>query len=297
MCSLRDQMRMSLTEPACIGQCIYAPGKLVLAGEYAVLEGAPAIVLAINSGVKCHIQEGHGIVTPMNDSSFVSPALEALSQTRRFVFEDWNPPALKAEQKPGFGGSAAACVASVYAAGRPLDDAFKKHHSVQGSGSGIDIAASIYGGTLWFRPGEVQALPPVYPLVIWSGQSAKTGPRIKRFLNWPNRHGFVHASAELVDSFSSDPVGVTRALFRLLVDAAQQADIPYLTPNLIRISQLAESCGGSAKPSGAGGGDCAVAFFSSRAASEQFQYACELEGLQIISVQPSKGVYLTTETD
>lgn len=288
---------MSLTEPARIGQCIYAPGKLVLAGEYAVLEGAPAIVLAINSGVKCHVRDGQGIETPMNDTSFVSPALSPLANSRRFVFDAWNPPLLDDGQKPGFGGSAAACVASVLAAGRPLNDAFEIHKTVQGSGSGIDIAASIHGGTLWFRRGEVQTLPPVYPIVIWSGQSAKTGPRVKRFLNWPNRHGFVHASAELVDAFSSDPVGVTRALFRLLVDAARQADIPYLTPNLIRISQLAESCGGAAKPSGAGGGDCAVAFFSNRAAREQFQNACTQEGLQLISVQPSKGVYLTTETD
>ena len=288
---------MSLSEAAQVGQCIQAPGKLVLAGEYAVLEGAPAIVLAINSGVRCRVLEGSGIETPMGDTAFVSPALAEWAQHRRYVFEAWNPPQLEADHKPGFGGSAAACVASVFAAGRPLDEAFAIHHQVQGSGSGIDVAASIHGGTLWFRRGEVQPLPPVYPLVIWSGQSAKTGPRVKRFLSWPNRHGFVHASAELIDAFSSDPVGVTRALFRLLVDAAQQADIAYLTPNLIRISQLAEACGGAAKPSGAGGGDCAVAFFSSRAAREQFQSACAEEGFQLISVQPSRGVHLTMEPD
>ena len=54
-----------------IGDIIRAPGKIVLAGEYAVLDGAPAIVLAINRGVECEIAKGSGFVTPMNDTRFI----------------------------------------------------------------------------------------------------------------------------------------------------------------------------------------------------------------------------------
>ena len=35
---------------------IVAPGKLMIAGEYAVLDGAPAIALAVDRGVQCTIQ-------------------------------------------------------------------------------------------------------------------------------------------------------------------------------------------------------------------------------------------------
>ena len=35
--------------------------KIVLAGEYAVLDGAPAIVLVINRGVECEIARVQGL--------------------------------------------------------------------------------------------------------------------------------------------------------------------------------------------------------------------------------------------
>ena len=54
---------------------VLAPGKLVLIGEYAVLDGAPAAVLAINRGVRCEIRPGAGIITPDGDTRFVAPAL------------------------------------------------------------------------------------------------------------------------------------------------------------------------------------------------------------------------------
>lgn len=283
------------TEVAPIGSVIHAPGKLVLAGEYAVLDGSPAIVMAINSGVRCRVKGGTGIRTPMSDTSFVEPALSDLSKERSFHFEHWNPPKIQSDLKPGFGGSAAACVASVFAAGKPLSLAYKIHHDVQGSGSGIDVAASIHGGVVWFRRGEIMPLPPLFPVVVWSGSSAKTGPRVERYLAWPKRQGFIHASVELIEGFVSNPVDTTRALYRLLVDMANQAGIIYLSPNLEHIAKLAESCGGAAKPSGAGGGDCAIAFFSTRTSEKQFQEACRLAGYMTLDVQPSRGVHFAKE--
>ena len=73
-----------------IGDIIRAPGKLVLAGEYAILDEAPAVVLAINRGVECEIAEGHGFSTPMNDTRFIEHA-RPLAQDRRLIFRDWNP--------------------------------------------------------------------------------------------------------------------------------------------------------------------------------------------------------------
>ena len=67
------------------GDTILVPGKIVLAGEYAVLDNAPAIVLAIDHGVGCHILHGRGIQTPTGDTRFVETALEQSAKILRYV--------------------------------------------------------------------------------------------------------------------------------------------------------------------------------------------------------------------
>jgi mevalonate kinase len=262
------------------------------------LDGAPAVVLAIDRGVECRVEMGHGIATPDGDSRFVEPAVGRLAEAALFRFKEWNPVALPEGGKPGFGGSAAACVAACLAVGRDVEEAFEIHRTVQGSGSGIDVAASIHGGMLRFQDGKTHALrPPVQPTVIWSGQSARTGPRVQQYLEWSGRVGFVDASEDLVSGFTRDPVGSTAALLRLLSSMAAQAGIDYLTPPLERICQLARVHGGAAKPSGAGGGDCAVAFFHTRGQEEAFQRQCQREGFQIIEAHPSSGAWKEERTE
>ena len=46
---------------------VLAPGKLVLVGEYAVLDGAPAIVAAVDRGVRCVLSPGDAVETPAAD--------------------------------------------------------------------------------------------------------------------------------------------------------------------------------------------------------------------------------------
>ncbi|MEC7988044.1 MAG: hypothetical protein VX278_22945 [Myxococcota bacterium] len=271
---------------------VNAPGKLVIAGEYAVLDGAPALVLAIDRGVSCHVMSGAGIETPTGDTRFVAPAIGERAETKRFVFRDWNPVLGLGDQKPGFGGSAAACVAACIASGRDGKDAFEIHRRVQGSGSGIDVAASLYGGMIRFQSGSISMETPCYPVVIWSGRSAKTGPRVQHYLHWHTRSSFVERSTALVNSFSQDPVSVIQELYSLLRHMAKQADIQYETATLNRIADIASSHGGAAKPSGAGGGDCAIAFFPTTAQKEDFVLESEHEGFSIIPVQPAPGAKL-----
>ncbi|MDP6934960.1 MAG: hypothetical protein QGG40_18710, partial [Myxococcota bacterium] len=193
---------------------ILSPGKLVLVGEYAVLEGAPAIVLAIDRGVRCEVHEGDGIETPDGDARFVLDALGA-APAALYRFSVWNP--VNLPEKPGFGSSAAACVAACRAADRPLPDAYEIHREVQGSGSGVDVAASIHGGMIRFEGGSVDALEPILPVVIWSGRSAHTGPRVEQFLAWSRRAAFVRASQEWTSRFTVEPVATVREAYRQLV--------------------------------------------------------------------------------
>jgi phosphomevalonate kinase len=269
---------------------VLAPGKLMIAGEYAVLDGGPAIVLAIDRGVRCDITPAEMLLieTPDGDDRFVRPAL-AGAPYARYSFDHWNPTVLSG--KPGFGGSAAACVAACVAAGRPAQDAFALHREIQGGGSGADVAAAIHGGMIRFETGQATPLDPVHPVVIWSGQSAQTQPMIDRYLAWAERSAFLASSRELVDHFSEDPVMAFRENAHLLMDMATRSGLPYMTPRLAAVTSAAHRHGGAAKPSGAGGGDCAIALFGDADATGAFVRTCTDNGWPVISVAPAVGAH------
>jgi len=270
---------------------VRAPGKLVLVGEYAVLDGGPAVVLAIDRGVECVVHAATELVieTPDGDTRFVAPAL-AGSPVAHYRFSAWNPVDLPG--KPGFGGSAAACVAACIAGGRPGEEALTIHAEVQGGGSGIDVRAALAGGMIRVEGEHTRPLPPVLPSVIFSGASARTGPRVSRYLAWADRTGFISASREAASAFTSDPMGALETNLAALQAMARAAGLDYLTSPLARIVQLAREHGGAAKPSGAGGGDCAVALFPDMAAQRAFEAACQVEGFVPIPVSIAPGAHV-----
>ena len=278
---------------------VVAPGKLVLVGEYAVLDGAGAIVAAVDRGVRCDVHTATtdhpaGIVTP-GDDRFVRAALRRAPagfgfDARRFVFADAHPVDLPG--KPGFGGSAAATVAACVAAGLPAAVAVEVHHEVQGSGSGVDVFAAVHGGVRKFPTGDPSPCPPI--VAVYSGASAQTGPRVDAYRAWaraqPDAHArFVTESARLVDAFAVTPGEVLREAYARLRAMARAAGLDYDTPALARIATLAEDFLGAAKPSGAGGGDVAVACFVTEEARSAFARACTREGFAVIPVTVSAG--------
>ena len=274
-----------------------APGKLVLCGEYAVLDGAPAISAAVDSGVMVtHAPSpSRRIQTPGDDDRFVRAALDAAGAVDgAWCFADWRP--LPTATKPGIGGSAAATVAATLAACPGLDPAplhakaQAVHHAVQGSGSGVDVATSAWGGVIRFEPGaRVTPLSAPPFVVVWSGQSAQTAGRIQRYRSWNDRDAFVRASAELADRFAADPIDALEAAWQLLDRADRAAGLEWATPAHARIRELARSVGGAAKPSGAGGGDCAIAVLPDPESSLRFSRLCADSGLVILPLSGSPG--------
>lgn len=257
---------------------VRAPGKLVLVGEYAVLDGGGAVVAAVDRGVECAVSEGDAVITP-GDDRFVRAALQGAPR-RRYAFTDWNPTGLP--EKPGFGGSAAATVAATLAAGFPGERAFAVHAEVQGGGSGVDVHASLHGGVTRFPDGAAVACPAM--IAVWSGRSAATAGRVARYRAWTGREAFVAASRALVDAFAADPLGVLAEAYARLRAMAREAGLDYDTDAHARIARLAAAHGGAAKPSGAGGGDVAVALFLDPDARGAFARACAGEGLPPIAV-------------
>ena len=189
-----------------------APGKLILLGEYAVLEGAPAIVMAINRraqvGVKRPTKKNlvtapeiyDRIVSFMVDEQRnvnwigVDPStgvrLELLAQV---LAKYWPGVPVEIETdtsafyedgiKMGFGSSAALTVAASAALNgeKPgLAELVEIHRAAQeGRGSGFDVAASLYGGVIKFRSKPLEAEPISLPKdlhlrCLWTGHAAST---------------------------------------------------------------------------------------------------------------------------
>ncbi len=276
---------MSGLIPSSVPATWRAPGKLVLLGEYAVLDGAGAIVAAVDHGVDCRRSPGRlGWSTP-GDDRFVRHVLQTLPlEIGQFAFTDWNPVQLQGA-KAGFGGSAASVVAAVLAAGRPPLSAFDVHRAVQGGGSGVDVYASLNGGVRRVPDGKRVPMPPF--AVVWSGRSALTGPRLKQFEAWGRadpraKRAFVRASRALVDGFGGNPVGATREAWGLLRAMARAARLEYETPELVALAALAESLGGAGKPSGAGGGDIAVSAFVDSERRDAYTARCADLGFTVI---------------
>ena len=65
-----------------------------------------------------------------------------------------------------------------------------------------------------------------------------------------------------------------------------------MTAALETICDLAEAHGGGAKPSGAGGGDCAVALFPSTDAAAAFEAACIDAGFPVVPLGLSAGAHI-----
>ncbi|MGH8182424.1 MAG: mevalonate kinase family protein [Rhodanobacteraceae bacterium] len=168
-----------------------APGKLVLLGEYAVLEGAPALVLAVNRRAHVTLADSQGsdwqIVSPTlgmearlwlqngaatwcdavpADLAWITTLLHTMPWVKdlppcrielasdTFYLDHAGTPA-----KLGLGSSAALTVTLLGAlharANLPppsLDVAIAAHRTIQhGRGSGIDVAASLAGGLSRFQ--------------------------------------------------------------------------------------------------------------------------------------------------
>jgi len=166
---------------------VRVPGKAMLAGEYAVLAGAPAIVVAVAKYLECVAEpaerlsiEGAGArwsegepETPelrfarraiRTVGQYLAGKGERLPALRLSITDDLRAPD---GQKLGLGGSACTSVAvtaaGLAAAGRELDQAliFKlaaiAHGAAQGKpGSAVDVAACTFGGTIWTRKFDVE---------------------------------------------------------------------------------------------------------------------------------------------
>lgn len=309
-----------------------APGKVVLLGEYAVLEGAPAVAIAADRAARVdlapvrgnacrvsaapdpsvsrHFVLGAGGELRWQDGSGRADGFEllqavveqapqplGLSMLARYPFSVrldssslFHAVGQGKPSKLGLGSSAALTVALALAlrefSGLPgltrkhwLPLLVAVHRAFQGGrGSGVDIAASLYGGSIVYQIGgdgpaarEVVLPPGLHYRFIWTGQSASTPGLLGQLAAWRDKNsryynGLMGRMGEVstvavaaADEGDSERFrDAVEAYARCLEDLGKEADIDIYSLPHRRLAALALESRLVYKPCGAGGGDLGI---------------------------------------
>lgn len=283
---------------------ISAPGKLLLLGEHAVVHGKLCLVTAVSQRFKLKAKS-----LPSDEFMLEAPEVGVVNyrkplsqvgkgeipQGAKFVemalanFLKRYPQKLgvaittEPEFKStfGFGSSSAATVCTLKAlselSGKSLtnkqlfDLAFKTVLDVQGVGSGFDVAAAIFGGTLLYSLGgkTIKSVPikNLSLVVGYTGIKADTTTLVKQVNIKAKKHPQVFNA--IFDQIESLVIQAHKALLKRddqtlgeLMDI-NQGYLEAIGAGSVKLSQLiyaARNAGAyGAKLSGAGGGDCMIA--------------------------------------
>ncbi len=293
-----------------------APGKALLCGEYAVLDGAPAIVAAVDRRLSVSWSERSAQMPPEVAATLRFAQDEVGALPRSLTVDVSN---LQRDRvKLGLGSSAAAAVATAGACfathGRQLADpetlrrvfsiALRGHASVAPQGSGVDVAASTFGGfLLCVRTTEgvdTRSLEQPSDLLIrlvWTGHAARTSELVGKVQALrradPAEHrACMNRLSELSRRFvrafeegdGTEVIAAAGSYANAMDLLGAAAGAPIVDERLRRAGALATQFSGSAKPCGAGGGDVAIAFFLDPDAAKCFELACKADGLHPIDV-------------
>lgn len=281
-----------------------APGKLMLYGEHAVVYGSPCIVTAVDQRVKVSVEpngegeihvcspnvgldEYHKKIGRLGKDDLPKSMAFVEMLVKRFYDKYQIKDGIRVSTESdfstqfGFGSSAAVVVAMTKALAQyfsvEMDNkaifemAYQAVLDVQGVGSGFDVAASVYGGTLYYvTPGTV--IENIYsgelPMVVgYTGVKADTPTLIRQVAELKRNEGWV-------DSVFADITKlVNRAKFLFeKKDFVQlgklmnknQTLLTTLNVSSVELDKLIKASNDNgaygAKLSGAGGGDCMVVF-------------------------------------
>lgn len=313
---------------------VSAPGKLMLFGEHAVVYGHPCIVTAVDQRINVSVKQTNNnrveIEAPDVGVVGYTKALSLLGEdipkgirfleigVRNFFEKFKEQSGLKIVSRSefssefGFGSSSAVTVAvtkalaELFSARLSNQELFnlcyKTILDVQGVGSGFDLAAAIWGGTIWFVAGgkEITSLAcEELPLVVgYTGIKADTSALVRQVAVFYKSH-----TAKAEEIFEKISVIVREARSRLeekdwqslgqLMDEDQELleDLGVSTVELANLITAAKDAGAyGAKLSGAGGGDCMIALVS-REAKASAEEEISKSGGRVLNVYANaKGV-------
>jgi phosphomevalonate kinase len=278
-----------------------APGKLVLTGAYAVLEGAPAIVVAVDrfaiaDTARINADPPAEVCAALDGRPAPSIDVSALMENGK---------------KLGLGSSAAALVASLgamaLARGEEIEAptmrrllferARDAHAKAQRGGSGVDIAAAAYGGVLSYVKGRIpdRVLLPEGTIVraYFSGTSARTtelralvdrmGPQNHAKCMETLRVAALGAAAAIAKGDRELFIAAAMATELGLEELGRDADAPIVPPPFAELARIATEERAAFLPSGAGGGDVAV-WIGGTVPSESFERHATERGMRRLEI-------------
>ena len=306
---------------------VSAPGKVMIAGEYAVLEGHSAVVAAVSARARASISRTRLSPSGSSESGWresgTLPPEAVLARRHAEALVNAASPELNLDvhalqfegRKLGLGSSAAgsvACAAVVLCEsgveietqkGRALvqECALAGHRAVAPEGSGADVAASVWGGFLRFSrapTGEVDVTPmasslPGAEVLVWTGEPARTSDLVRavRVFSGQEPRAYERAIGAVREAADQMQDAIARSDIAALIDATgahhramdllgTSAGAPIVDARLSHLAELASRFGGASKPSGAGGGDVAIAFFPNSSYASAFADACASGGMR-----------------
>lgn len=308
---------------------VSAPGKLMLFGEHAVVYNHPCLVTAVDQRIRLEAEilssktfelEASDVdVTnykkPLNKlgkgeipkgAQFVEIAVKNIYE--KFGLKKGIRITTTSEfsSKFGFGSSSASTVCTVFALSKLFDlklskkqifdIAYKTVLDIQGKGSGFDVAAAVFGGTVYFVTGGKvieQLTIDNLPLTVgYSGIKADTVTLINQV-----KEKFAKNEDRLQEIYNEIDELVERIKPKVIeknwkaVGAAMTANQKLLKELGVSIKKLDNMIAGAvkagaygAKLSGAGGGDCMIAL-GPQHRKEAIGKAIEKAGGEVINVR------------
>jgi phosphomevalonate kinase len=309
-----------------------APGKLLLSGAYAVLRGAPAVVTAVQRYAFADATSPPALVTPEVQTALANLLADGLA-TGPLDAPWFDASQLRErDRKLGLGSSAAILVASLWETMANLpgygdrssldlretifERALIAHRTAQGGGSGVDIAASTYGGTMVVRRNrdelylEATPLPQGLVIEVYAmPESASTSEFVAKVLRLAEEHpamfeatfgAQVAASHQAADALRmEDGLGFLqglRAQHDALLELGRRACLPIVLPEVNRLHRTLpdDAC---FLPSGAGGGDVSL-FVGFERSPAQFREGLRAQGIRPLALAldaPGSGLVLEAD--
>ena len=184
---------------------VFTPGKVILAGEHAVVYGKMGLVANIGLGVKVRINDGGGA----KNNELVSRAVELAGGNENLGVE------IESELPIGSGlGSSAAVSAAVIRAvreylGKPIgqDELFQLcwecEKLAHGNSSGADPASVVYGGLIVYIKGQpfekLRIVKPIKLLLVNTGKPEEsTKEMVELVAGNPEKERIIEAVEKLV---------------------------------------------------------------------------------------------------
>ncbi|MEK9143698.1 MAG: mevalonate kinase [Patescibacteria group bacterium] len=310
---------------------VSAPGKLMLLGEHAVVYGYPCIATAVDQRMKAKVTalneptfeleaadvDVHEYKKPLTEigigdipkgAKFVEIALQNFLQKYPINGGVRVETSSEFSSQFGFGSSSASTVCAINAFSELFgvnlsqkeifDLSYKTVLDIQGKGSGFDVAAAVYGGTLYFVTGG-KVIDPLAiekaPLIVgYTGVKADTTTLIKQVAEKKEKNPekverIFQAIAKLVDGAKQKMLEGDWERVGKLMDFNQEylRDLGVSSEKLEALISAAKKAGAwGAKLSGAGGGDCMIAL-GPNDKREAIQKAIVEAGGQVIDVLPN----------